>query len=217
MSLDFSVNKDHQIKTSYTNQNNLSVQLADTIFKGYLPVRQTFTLNSQNTNNTTNISLNSVSSPLFPLTVNTTMLHYVNYFYPQTLDLNGNSFYKMYIDNDLLLPKTFFNFSNFNLASSSNILLYDISNNKRITTKIAGPKVRAVVPNGIGRKLCIMAAESQTIAITSLTKVNQTGNFTNYKNSPATKPFVIIYHNSLLTGAMAYKNYRQTTCNFTSQ
>ena len=210
MSLDFSVNKDHQIKTAYTNQNNLSVQLADTIFKGYLPVRQTYTLNSQNTNNTTNISLNSVSSPLFPLTVNTTMLHYVNYFHPQTLDLNGNSFYKMYIDNDQLLPKTFFNFSNFNLASSSNILFYDISNNKRITTKIAGTKVRAVVPNGIGRKLCIMAAESQTIAITSLIKVNQTGNFTNYKNSPAANPFVIIYHNSLLTGAMAYKNYRQT-------
>ncbi|MEI8138159.1 MAG: hypothetical protein WCH21_12615, partial [Bacteroidota bacterium] len=55
MSIDFSVNEDHQIRTFFTDQNNLSVQLADTIFKGYLPVRQTFTLNSQNTNNSTTL------------------------------------------------------------------------------------------------------------------------------------------------------------------
>lgn len=210
MSIDFSVNEDHQIRTFFTDQNNLSVQLADTIFKGYLPVRQTFTLNSQNTNNSTNITLNSISSPLFPLTSNSTMLHYINYFHPQLLDLNGNSFYKLYVDNDLTFTKTFYNFSNFNLASSTNVLLYDITNNKRITTKIASSKIRAVIPNGNGRKLCIMAAESQTISITALTMVNQTSNFTNFKNSIANKPFVIIYHNSLQTGAMAYKNYRQT-------
>ncbi|MEI8138160.1 MAG: C25 family cysteine peptidase, partial [Bacteroidota bacterium] len=138
------------------------------------------------------------------------MLHYINYFHPQLLDLNGNSFYKLYVDNDLTFTKTFYNFSNFNLASSTNVLLYDITNNKRITTKIASSKIRAVIPNGNGRKLCIMAAESQTIAITALTMVNQTSNFTNFKNSIANKPFVIIYHNSLQTGAMAYKNYRQT-------
>jgi hypothetical protein len=210
MSIDFSVNQDHQIKTFYTDQNNASVQLADTTFKGYLPVRQTFTLNSQNTNNSTNITLSSISSPLFPATSNVTAMHYINFFHPQVLDLNNKSFYKLYIDNDISFPKTFFNFSNFNLASSSNVLLYDISNNKRITTKIASPMVRAVIPNGTARKLCIMAAESQTIAITSLIKANQTGLFTNFKNFPSTNPFVIIYHNSLQSGAMAYKNYRQS-------
>lgn len=210
MSNDFSVNKDHQIKTFFTDQNNSSIQLADTVFKGYLPVHQTFTLNSQNTNNNTNITLSSIASPLFPLTANTTMLHYINYFHPQFPDLNNKSFYKLYIDNNVSFPKTFFNFSNFNIASSANILLYDISNNKRITTKIAAPQVRAVIPNGLGRKLCVMAAESQTIAITSLINVNQTGTFTNFKNSPASKPFVIIYPKSLQTGAIAYKNYRQS-------
>jgi hypothetical protein len=210
MSNDFSVNKDHQIKTFFTDQNNLSVQLADTLFKGFLPVRNTFTLNSQNTNNNTNISLSSIASPLFPTTVNTTMLHYIHFYHPQYLDLNNKSFYKLYIDNNATFPKTFYNFSNFNIANSANILLYDISNNKRITTKIAASQVRAVIPNGLGRKLCILSAESQTIAITSLIKVNQTGAFTNFKNSPASKPFVIIYPKSLQNGAIAYKNYRQS-------
>ncbi|MDO8998779.1 MAG: C25 family cysteine peptidase [Bacteroidota bacterium] len=210
MSVDNTVNKDHQIKTVYTDQNNVSIQLADTTFKGYLPVRQTFTLNSQNTNNSTNITLNSIAASQFSLAANATMLHYINYFHPQNLNLNNQAFYKLFIDNDLSFPKTFFNFSSFNLAASNSVLLYDISNNKRITTKIATPQVRAVIPNGAGRKLCIMAAESQTIAITSLIKVNQTGTFTNFKNSPATNPFVIIYHNSLQSGASSYKNYRQT-------
>lgn len=210
MSNDFSVNKDHQIKTFFTDQNNLSVQLADTLFKGYLPVRKTFTLNSQNTNNNTNISLSSIASPLFPSTANTTMLHYIHFYHPQYLDLNNKSFYKLYIDNNATFPKTFYNFSNFNVSSSSNIILYDVSNNKRITTKIAGSQVRAVIPNGLGRKLCIMSAESQTIAITSLINVNQTGSFTNFKNSPANKPFVIIYPKSLQSGATAYINYRQS-------
>jgi hypothetical protein len=210
MSVDNSVNEDHQIKTFFTDQNNASVQLADTTFKGYLPVRQTFTLNSQNTGNSTNIIVSSIASALFPTTANNSLLHYINFFHPQTLDLNNKSFYKLFIDNNASFPKTFFNFSNFNFTSSTEVLLYDISNNKRITTKIASPQVRAIVPNGLGRKLCVMAAESQTIAITTLIKVNQTGIFTNFKNSPAIKPFVIIYHKSLLSGATAYKNYRQT-------
>ena len=142
MSNDFSVNKDHQIKTFFTDQNNLSVQLADTLFKGFLPVRKTFTLNSQNTNNNTNISLSSIASPIFPTTVNTTMLHYIHFYHPQYLDLNNKSFYKLYIDNNATFPKTFYNFSNFNIASSANILLYDISNNKRIKLNKGKPNRR---------------------------------------------------------------------------
>ncbi len=209
-SIDQTVLNDHEVKTIYTDQNNVSIQLADVTFKGYFPVRQTFTLNSQNTANTTTITLNSVAVPSLASIGNSTLLHYINYFYPQIPDLNNKSFYKLYIDNHAAQPKTFFNLSNFNFASSTNVLLYDVSNHKKITTKITPLNVRAIVPNGIGRKLCVMAAESQTIAITSLIKVNQTGNFNYFKNLPAAKPFVIIYHSSLQTGATAYKNYRQT-------
>ncbi len=209
-SLDQTVLDDHEITTFYTDQNNAPVQLADVAFKGYFPVRQTFTLSSQNTGNTTTITLNSVAVPSLASIGNSTMLHYIHYFYPQTTDLSNKSFYKLYIDNHPTQTKTFFNFLNFNVIGSDSILLYDISNNKRISTKIAAPQVRAVIPNGSGRKLCILAAESQTIAVTALIKVNQTGSFNYFKNLPANKPFVIIYHNSLQAGVTAYKNYRQT-------
>lgn len=211
LSVDLTFYKDHQVKTFYSDQNNNSVQLADTVFTGHLPIRQTFTLNSQNTNNATNISLTSVAVPSLASISNNTMLHYINFFHPQIPDLGNKSLYKLFVDDHASFAKTFFNFSNFNLAASTSVLLYDITNNKKITTKLTlTPQVRAVIPNGTGRKLCIMAAESQTIAVTALTPVNQTGTFTNFKNSPSTNPFVIIYHNSLQSGATAYKNYRQT-------
>ncbi|MBL7920636.1 MAG: hypothetical protein JNJ40_10005 [Bacteroidia bacterium] len=209
-SLDQTVIDDHEIKTSYTDQNNVTVQLADFAFKGYIPVRQTFTLNSQNTGNTTTITLNSVAVPSLASINNATLLHYINYFYPQIPDLNNQSYYKLFIDNHATQPKTFFNFSNFNLSSSANVLLYDISNNKKISTKITPLNIRAVIPNGSGRKVCVLVAESQTIGVTSLIKVNQTASFTYFKNLPANKPFVIIYHKSLQAGVTAYKNYRQT-------
>jgi len=209
-SLDQTVLDDHQVKTFYTDINSNSVQLADVSFKGYLPVRQTFTLNAQNIGNTSTITLNSVAVPSLASINNSTLLHYISFFYPQTPDLNNQSFYKLFIDNHVTQPKTFFNLANFNPASSSNVLLYDVSNHKKIATKITPLNVRAVIPNGSGRKLCIMAAESQTIAITSLIKVNQTGSFNYFKNLPALKPFVIIYHNSLQAGTNAYKNYRQS-------
>ncbi len=210
MSIDNTVIQDHQIKISYTDQNNSIIQLADTTFHGFVPVRKIFTLNSQNTNNSTNVTLNSIAGPSFSSINNTTLLHYINYFHPQLPDLNNKSFYKLFIDDATLSAKTFFSFSNFNLASSANVLLYDISNDKRISTKIASSMVRAVIPNGTGRKLCVIAAESQTIAVTSLIKVHQTGSFVNFKNFPSNNLFVIIYHNSLLAGANAYKNYRQS-------
>ncbi|MEO6301688.1 MAG: C25 family cysteine peptidase, partial [Bacteroidia bacterium] len=210
LSVDNTVVMDHQVQISYTDQSNSAIIIADTVFHGFVPVHKVFTLNSQNTNDNTNITVSSVASASFTAINNNSALHYIHYFHPQIPDLNNKSFYKIFEDNATSSTKTFFNFSNFNLATSTSVLLYDLSNDKKITTKIASAQVRAVIPNGIGRKLCVMAAESQTIAVTSLIKVRQTGSFINFKNLPAGNPFVIIYHNSLQAGATSYKNYRQS-------
>lgn len=209
-SINNTVLTDHQVSFFYKDQSSSSVLLHDTVFKGFVPVKRTFVLNPANVANT-NFTLTSVASPSFSSFSNNTILHYIHYFYPHTSDLSNQSFQKLFVDNSSGSAKNFFNFSNFNFAGSSEVLLYDITNNKKIATKISGAMLGAVIPNGSGRKLCVLAAESQTINITSLKKVNnQTGSFTNFTALGGNKPYIIIYHNKTKTGALLYQNYRQT-------
>ena len=201
---------DHQVQIFYSDQNNTNVLVSDTSFTGYAPVRKKFILNSQNTNNSTAITFSCVVAPTFTLN-GYTNCHYIHYFYPHTTDLNNESFFKLTVDNSISSTKNFFKFTNFNTGASATAILLDITNGKRITTVLNGPQVRAVIPDGPGKKLCILGAEKDTIVIKNLSPVNQTGNFINYKYQTANKPYVLIYHRSLKTSSMAYKAYRQTT------
>ncbi|WP_317897275.1 C25 family cysteine peptidase [Aurantibacillus circumpalustris] len=199
---------DHQIQLIYNDQNNSLVLLNDTSFYGYKPIRKTFTLSSQNTNNSTSITFSSIAAPSFTAN-NATMIHYVNYFYPHTTDLNSQSFFKLFIDNHPNSNKSYFNFSNFN-SGSGNAVLLDVTNGKRISNVVTGSQVEVIIPNGSGKKTCILIAEKDTIVIKKLSPVNQSGNFINYKNQTANKPYVLIYHKSLENSAMAYKSYRKS-------
>ncbi|MDX2171813.1 MAG: C25 family cysteine peptidase [Bacteroidota bacterium] len=219
LSLNFSGNSfeasalyDHQLRTSYSDITGATITLYDTVFRGFTPVRQTFTLNSQNIGNTSNITLTSVASTSFSgfSTPNSTILHYINLFYPQTLNLNNQSFYKLFVDDNTLTPKGYFNFSNVAVAGSTNTLLFDLTNGRRITSVVQGSSVKAIIPNSGARKLCVLASETQTMAITSLSICNQNNLYTNFKNSLAVKPYVIVYHKSTQSGAMAYKAFRES-------
>ncbi|MCE3226751.1 MAG: hypothetical protein K0S32_1302 [Bacteroidetes bacterium] len=202
---------DHEVHLFYTDQTSSQVLLKDTVFRGFLPVKRTYTISSANTSQNTNFSLYSIASPTLSGIGNTTSMHYMYYMYPHMLDLGNKSSFRLFITDATTSSKKFFNFSNFNFASSSNVLMYDLTNNKKITTKIASPMLRAVVPNGSGNKFCYLSAESQVIPVTSLFRVNNnTGSFTNFKTSPANKPFVIIYNNLIKPGAQDYINYRQS-------
>lgn len=207
------IQNDHQISISYNTQGNLPVLLSDTAFRGFVPVRKTFTLNAQNLNNGISITLTSVANASFSAFNNTSLLHYVYFSYPQILNLNNQAFYKFIANNNTSSSKSFFNFQNFNLSGSTEVVLLDVSNGKRITNNIVSSQIHAVIPNGaINKKTCVMAGETQIIPVTSLSKVNnQSGSFTKFKNFSGTKPYVIIYHKSLQSSAFAYRDYRQST------
>jgi len=200
---------DHQVQVYYSDHNNNDVLLADTSFFGFIPVRKKFTLNSQSTNNNTKITFSCVAAPTF-INNGYSNWHYTHYFYPHTTDLANSYFLNLSIVNSAFSGKNFFNFSNFYTTGSSSVIFFDLTNGKKITTVINGSNVRVLVPDGSGPKRCIMAAEFDTVVIKKLTKVNQTGSFINYKNATANKPYVIIYHKSLESSAMAYKAYRES-------
>lgn len=200
---------DHQIQTYFTDQNNNPVLLKDTVFNGFAPVRQTFVFNAQNSNNSSSLQLTSVSAPSFSLS-NSSVWHSAYFFYPHTLDLANQSLFKLWIDDGSLGSKQFFNFSNFNYGSSTSVLLYDLTNGKRIRTVINGSFVRAVIPNTSGRKLCVLAAEKDTIAVKVLQKVNTNGSFIKYDNHNEQKPYVLIYYKGMKAAGADYKAYRQS-------
>lgn len=210
-SVNYSSLNDHQIQTYYSDQSANNILLDDTIFRGFVPVRQTFTLNSINIGNNTSFTLLSVASPSFAAFGNQTFLHYFNFFYPHSLNLNNQSSEKLFIDNSSGSGKQFFNFANFNLTGVSNVLLYDQTNGRKITTKISGANVRAVVPDGTGRKFCFLAAETQVLNVTNIKKVNNgTGMFTNFKTFTSAKPYLLIYNKKTKSGAQAYEQYRKS-------
>ncbi len=216
-SISNAVNLDHQTQISYNDQTGNTIQLYDTLFRGYTPVRKTFTLNSQNIANSSNVGastnfiVTSVASPqLTSLSNNQTCFHYLRFFYPHSLTFNNESFYKLFIDDNSITNKSNYVFSGFNSGSSNNILFYDVSNGKKIPVVTNASQAQVAVPNGQGKKICIMATASQVNKVMTLSKVNSSGSFNNFKNNSGVKPYIIIYHKALESSATNYKNFRQS-------
>jgi len=209
--MDINTNIDHEMITAYNDNLNNTVQLADTLFYGYAPIRQTFTLSNSTIGSSTNFSLVSVNNFSFGTNVNRSLLNSLVFKYPKSLTLNNNLFNKLFVDDDLSFPKQSFVLNNPNVGSTNTIVAYDITNGKKIPIYVLNSQARIVVPNSGGQKQIVTCAESNIISVTSLSIVNQGQPFTNFKNTNASNAFVIIYHPSLLSSAQSYKSYRQSS------
>jgi len=89
-------------------------------------------------------------------------------------------------------------------------VFYDLTNHKYIPTVVNGSNVKVLVPNGIGQKQCILTTTTNINIVNTLSPVNQTGFFTNYKTTNTNPAYLIIYHKNLQASANTYKQYRQS-------
>lgn len=201
---------DHRIQISYSDQNNSTVQVADTVFRGFVAVRKRFSVSSQNMNNTTNLTISSVADAAFASHSNNTVLHFIRLDYPHSMDLGGASTQFMNLGNGGG-GKQFFSFENVSIATGDSALLYDVRNGRRIRTVINSPQqVRAVIPDGIDAPVCYLSAGAEVIPVTTLYKVTPSGYFTNFKNNVGPRPYLLVYPSAFQTSATEYRNYRQT-------
>jgi hypothetical protein len=201
---------DHEAEISYTDQSMNPVILSDTLFAGFPHMLRTFTLSSQNLSNNSNVTITSVANPSFATFDNGTILNYIYLKHAQTLNLAGKNSYRIFFDNSGT-SKGFYNFSNFGFGATDSVLLYDVTNGRRIRTVRAGGQLRAVIPNSAGPQgFCFLASEADTIRVRKLRPVGQNGSFTNFKDPSATNPYAIIYNSALTSGAMQYQSYRQS-------
>ncbi|HWY11328.1 MAG TPA: C25 family cysteine peptidase, partial [Bacteroidia bacterium] len=201
---------DHEIKGVIYDGTNTPVKLFDTLFRGYKYFKYNFTLQSNTLGNGSNVEVSSIANPMFSTIENRTALHCIYYKYPQTPDLGGSTFSKLMVDDDATQPKTYLKITGASTGPGTTLLFHDLTNKKKFVYKTEGGYTKILVPNSGNQKVCYIGAEIFAINISSLTLVNQTGFFTNFKATMADSAFVIISHGSFMAEANNYKTYRQT-------
>ncbi|MCX6291286.1 MAG: C25 family cysteine peptidase [Bacteroidetes bacterium] len=146
---------------------------------------------------------------------------YLSVKYPHTYNLENTSSFKMLVPDDGSQLKTRMDITNFNLAGSGEIILYDLTNHKRYPVVQSGNTFHALVDNDgqSNPKNCFLASGSQvtsvpTSAISSFTYVNNNPSiFNNFLSAPVDSAYIIITHRSLWNQVGFYKAHRDLTTN----
>ncbi len=202
------ISYDHQLKVDYSNNSSNFVNLHDTTFFGIKQILIEKQITASQLQNNSSIKVTSENNP-FIITNNQTYVHYIYLKYPQVPDFLNSSEQHFYVDNSSSGIKTFLDIQNVNIGSSQ-VICYDLTNHKYITTVASGNNVKFLVPNSISQKQCFLTTTSNINTVNSLVPVNQTGLFVNYKTSNPDSAFLIITHKSLQSSANDYKQYRQS-------
>ncbi|OFX35770.1 MAG: hypothetical protein A2X08_13655 [Bacteroidetes bacterium GWA2_32_17] len=175
-----------------------STQIFDTTFYGLTSVKKTY-ITTSSLSPTTSITFSCIND----LNVSTDYIEiaYITLTYARDFAFNG-----LYAQNfrikDSYGSKTLLQIEQF---LSTNAVLWDLTNHKRIPVVYQNSKLNAIVPNSGNEKECYIISEDSVKYIPKLKKKN----FVNYLPTVInTTDYVIITNNLLWTGATAYKDYR---------
>lgn len=200
---------DHHLRIQYPGVTT------DTIFGGYKLLRLYNSILSS--------SLGASATPLIFSSIDDwsnsqnpgrCVLSFISLKYPHTYDFNGEvaSGNTLYIPDNALKTKTFFNISDLTIPSNSKSLLYDLTNNKIITAIYSNGTIKGLIPNSGSEKECYLTFDTQVNLIPSIIPVSTNptsyARFINYQNPTINYDYIIITHNSLMNEAINYKNYR---------
>lgn len=200
---------DHELKIEYfDNAGNLQI-LNDTTFYGIKHLVIEKQLSSDKLQNNSFLKVTNVNNSNFATINTSTNLHYIYLKYPQIPDFLNTSEKLFFVDNSSSSVKNYLDLQNVNIGASE-VILYDLTNHRYITVVANGNNVKALIPNGSGQKQCFLTTSANINNVTTLTPVNQTGFFVNYKTTNTDPAFVIIYHKNLSASTDEYKQYRQS-------
>lgn len=201
---------DHRYQLYFNTGTLNPLMVRDSSFSGFLPIRETLTLNPQNLGPTFTYSIVPTQLAATSSDENRIFFHYAQLFYPHSLNLGNDSIVKMRFDNSGSATKSTYSLSNFFAGNSSAVSMLDLSNGVKLSPVLSGNNLGVVVPNGAGRKLCYLASGNSIVKVTALQKVNGSGYFTNFRNKTFTKPYVIVYNNQLKSSALNYASFRNS-------
>lgn len=197
---DKSLNINHhlQIKVGATS-TNINTTYLDSTFKGYTRINPTKTINSSDIGNSQTYFRFSIIDDLGAAADNNNIA-YISLKYPRTFDLNNTSSRRLNFTGSGTNSRL--RFTNF---SKTNPIIYDFTNNLRITGLLASGNFEVMVPNaGTDKRLFVVdETDPSPVVLEQVTFTNLNPQGSNYE-------FIIITHEKLLTGANAYANYRSS-------
>jgi len=173
--------------------------LFDTIFIGLKRIEKSITLNTPLTSTTT-----FTFAPINDLLISTDKIavSYVKILYPRNVNFS-NYKEEFYLTNASNFSKSLIQI---NYPTTSNFLLWDLSNHKKIYCKNENNVHKALIPNGdIDNKNIIYCLEDSVYYATIISGGIQ---YTDYINAANNKDYIIITHPSLYQAAYQYANYR---------
>ncbi len=135
---------------------------------------------------------------------------FIHLEYPHTFFMEGRTFFKGYLPDDLSGPtKSYLKMTG--ISGSGNVHIFDFFNHERIDAINTGADQRALILNGNGtEKMFVMVDEIAVRPVLSMTSAGTNGTFNDYSSTPVDSAFVIVAHKSLMNVAQQYKTYRSS-------
>ena len=199
------INPDHHIRIQFANV------VIDTTYEGYKVLRfhRSVPLSQLGTSQT-QFNFSSVNDLGSGADRNT--IPYVQIRYAHTPNLEGNNSYTFYAA-DAIQPKSYFIFTNFNVASGDTVRLYDLTTHRRIRVVSDVSGYKCLIPNSGSLKKCFITSDQQVNNVPGLLPVQPNARFVNYLSIANTErsDYFIVTHSSLWNEAENYKNYRNSS------
>ncbi|MCX7696414.1 MAG: C25 family cysteine peptidase [Bacteroidales bacterium] len=200
-------NPDHHIRITFLNQT------IDTTFEGYVKVTFNRSISSLLLNNQ-NTFIFELPADL-PTNADRIALSFIEVTYPRQLHL-GNGNIMSFIAPAKTTAKSYFQFTGLNAIATDTVLVYDLTNHRRILTQRVGSNVSFLSANTGAERIMFLFANSAVNYVTSIVPVNKNtttpGFFTDFSVDPHKRANVLmITHRSLWDAVNEYATYRQST------
>ena len=169
---------DHELKIDFLNSSNNFTTLSDTTFYGISQLLVEKQTTSDQLQNNSIIRVSSENNALFSAISNATNVHYIYLKYPQIPDFLNTSEQLFFVDNSSTL-KTFLDIQNVSIIGSAQVLFYDLTNHKYISTVASGNNVKVLIPNSTGQKQCFLTTTANVNFVNSFFKKHISNSSTN--------------------------------------
>jgi Peptidase family C25 len=184
--------------------------LLDRAFFGYLVNRDSFSI-APNKLGIINTLIRHKVSSLYSSADNQAV-SFVEIKYAHTLNFENENKFKCFVPFNSSESKSFLEISNFN----QNATIYNLTKGSKINFELDETLLKVLIPNSSDQaeNEIYIVNNSSIMYVSELKPIGLQGALTNFNLfSSLDSAFVIISENSLISGAEAYKNYRQLRFN----
>jgi hypothetical protein len=203
------VNPDHDVAFEYQNASGNWVTLSQYSYDGYKTFKNDFSINTSEIGNTLTVRVKNNVNSNYETNSTRMAVHYFKISYPSSYNLNASTQEIIPVFNALNQSSSLLQISNFNTNNSRPILI-DFTSNKWILTSFYTGTIKALIPNNLNIKKCLLSSFSKLENVSSILPVNETGFFINYLQFATDSAYVIVTHPKLISSASQYASYRSS-------